>query len=332
MANFTIDTTLEAVDKQLRMIETSDPVHADIYNALFEKLLNNDAFLERLANKMVEQAMISHVLDSVNPAMVLGADQGPEIIKLIAAIRKSVEDVNSNFGNYTATEMHRTIFRGEHLGTALTSAQKTAIQNGTFDDLWLGDYWIINGIIWRIVDIDYWYNCGDAAFERHHLAIMPDIILYSVQMNETNVTTGGYVGSKMYTTNLNQAKTLVNSAFGSAVISHREYLTNAVSNGRPSAGTWYNSSVELPNEVMMYGHPHLSPTSDGSNIPAIYTISKTQLALLQVCPKFINPHRENQWLRDVVSSAGFALVDSYGHTNAIDASASLGVRPIFPIG
>ena len=83
---------------------------------------------------------------------------------------------------------------------------------------------------------------------------------------------------------------------------------------------------------MMYGHLHFSPTSDGSTVPSIYTISKTQLALFMVCPKFIVNRSYNQWLRDVVSSAYFAFVLSYGYANVNNASASYGVRPVFPVG
>ena len=83
---------------------------------------------------------------------------------------------------------------------------------------------------------------------------------------------------------------------------------------------------------MMYGHLHFSPTSDGSTIPSIYTISKTQLALFMVCPKFIVNRSYNQWLRDVVSSADFARVNTDGITTCSYASGSLGVRPVFPVG
>ena len=83
---------------------------------------------------------------------------------------------------------------------------------------------------------------------------------------------------------------------------------------------------------MMYGHLHFSPTSDGSTVPSIYTISKTQLALFMVCPRFIVNRSYNQWLRDVVSSAGFADVDGDGSTGYNYASDSRGVRPVFPVG
>lgn len=236
------------------------------------------------------------------------------------------------FDGFAPVELRRVLFRGKNLGTALTAVQKAAIKDGSFKGMFLGDYWSIGGRIWRIVDMDYWYNCGDTAFTSHHLVIMPDEALYNAQMNTTNVTTGGYVGSEMYKSNLANAKTIVNAAFQGSVLTHREYLCNAVANGRPSGGAWFDSSIELPNESMMYGHPHFSPTSDGSTVPPIYTISKTQLALFMVCPRFIVNRSYNQWLRDVVSSAYFARVNRFGYADYASASGSLGVRPVFPVG
>lgn len=235
-------------------------------------------------------------------------------------------------------EQHRMIFRGKNLGTSVTQAQKTAIQNGTFDDLYVGDYWEIGGVVWRIVDIDYWLHCGDTAFENHHLVIMPDRNLYNARMNSSNITDGGYVGSEMYTTNLEQAKTIITNAFGSAVLSHREYLINAVTNGKPSGGSWYNSTVELPGEIMMYGSNIRSVSgSDGTTVAYTGTISKSQLALFQIAPKFIVPYnssgsRSGIWLRDVVSSSVFAYVLYYGLADWHGASYSGGVRPVFAVG
>ncbi len=234
---------------------------------------------------------------------------------------------------FAAPELHRMVFRGKNLGAALTAAQKTAIQNGTFKDLWLGDYWVINGVNWRIVDMDYWWNCGDAAFTKHHLVIMPDGNLgANKQMNATNTTEGGYVGSLMYTTNMADAKALCTGAFGSNILTHRDIFCNAVTNGRPTGYAWLDSSIELPTEVMIYGCPHYAVMNDGANIPMKYAISKSQLALFAVAPKFITT-RQNYWLQDVVSAAYFAFVDSDGDANEGTASNSLiGVRPVFPVG
>lgn len=252
---------------------------------------------------------------------------------LDAAFGKNLQDqvskLNANIPH--PPEIHRNLFRGKNLGNTVTEAQKTAIQNGTFEDLYVGDYWVIDGVNWRIVDIDYWMLCGDTSLERHHLIIMPDTSLYNAQMDDTNTTTGGYVGSNMYTENLEQAKTSISNAFNDMVITHREYLTNAVTNGYPSAGNWCNSTIELPNEIMMYGSYVHTPAGNGDIIPNRYTISKSQLALFNLVPKFIH-NRQHFWLRDIVSVVSFAYVDNYGTANYGNAKDLHGVRPVFAIG
>lgn len=228
-------------------------------------------------------------------------------------------------------EQRRMIYRGKNLGAVVTEEQKANIKNGTFKGFFLGDYWTIGSYTWRIVDFDYWYNCGDTAFTTPHLVIMPDKPLYNAQMNETNITTGGYTGSLMYTENLDRAKTLAASAFGDLILTHREYLTNAVTDGHASAGAWFDSTLDLPNEIMMYGCHVYAAMNNGTVIPTNYTIGKTQLALFTVVPKLIS-NRATFWLRDVVSSANFADVSYYGFTYFNAASTSGGVRPVFAIG
>lgn len=230
--------------------------------------------------------------------------------------------------------MHRNLFRGKSLGNTVTSAQKAAILDGSFDNLFVGDYWDIGGVRWRIVDINYWLGMGDTAFAPNHLVIMPDDQLYAAQMNATNITTGGYTNSEMRTTHLAQAKTTINTAFPGMVKVKRLLFENAVTNGRPSAGAWIDSDVDLPNEINMYGSSIFRPANDGTSIPYNYTVDKTQFALFQLVPRFIvtYPTRRHWWLRDPVSAAGFASVSNYGGAAYISASNSFGVRPCFAIG
>jgi hypothetical protein len=155
-------------------------------------------------------------------------------------------------------------------------------------------------------------------------------------MNDTNITTGAYIGSDYYTGNNSNtgratAQTAINNAFGAAhILSHREYLQNAVSNGRQSAGAWYDSTFELMNEHMVYGGKVFEATSDGTNIPDVYTIDKSQLPLFALEPSRIT-NRAHWWLRSVVSAAYFAFVGSGGIAYGGGASASYGVRPAFAI-
>lgn len=234
---------------------------------------------------------------------------------------------------------HNAIYRGKSLGSTVTTAQYAAIKAGTFDDLYIGDYWTIGGVNYRIAAFDYYLNSGDTNCTTHHVVIVPDTCLYNAQMHNTssggyeggaaNTTTGGYVGSDMYKSNLEQAKTTIKSAFSGHVLKHRIYLTNAVANGRASGGAWCDSEVDLMCEQMVYGSGIFSPVSDGSNVPANYRVEKSQLPLFQHEPSRIC-NRNNWWLRDVITASNFACVYG-GRANCNYASLSYGVRPAFCI-
>lgn len=235
---------------------------------------------------------------------------------------------------------HNAIYRGKSLGSTVTTAQYAAIKAGTFDDLYIGDYWTIGGVNYRIAAFDYYLNSGDTSCTTHHVVIVPDACLYNAQMHNTssggwesgaaNTTAGGYVGSDMYKSNLEQAKTTIKSAFSGHVLKHRIYLTNAVANGRASGGAWCDSEVDLMCEQMVYGSGIFSPLSDGSNVPANYRVEKSQLPLFQHEPSRIC-NRATWWLRDVITASNFADVGSYGYAACGSASYSLGVRPAFCI-
>ena len=106
MANFEINEEQAALIRELRKLETSDPVHADVYNALFGKLINNDAFLERLANKMIEKSMLCHVLDSVNAQQVLAADVGPKITAITNELKENVSVLNTKITQKSQSEFY----------------------------------------------------------------------------------------------------------------------------------------------------------------------------------------------------------------------------------
>ena len=222
---------------------------------------------------------------------------------------------------------HNAIYRGKNLGTSVTTAQYNAIKAGTFDDLYIGDYWVINGVTWRIADFDYFLNCGDRPCTTHHAVIVPDTCLYNHVMNDTNTTNGGYVGSKMYTEGLEQAKTTIKAAFSGHVLKHRELLVNATVGGKPFGWDWFDSEVELMNEVMIYGSVAWGAhDSNGYNVAS----GNGQFHL------FSHDHsrahnRNNWWLRDVASAALFANVRADGGAYSDSASYSFGVRPAFCI-
>lgn len=231
----------------------------------------------------------------------------------------------------SAAALKNCLPRFKYLGTSVTSEQWAAIQNGTFDGLFLGDYWTINDVDYIIVAFDYWLNTGDTPCTKHHVVVIPRVNLYTYKFNPTNTTAGGYVGSGLYKNGLTQAKQMVTAAFGSAhILTHREYLVNAVTNGAPIGTDWYDSTVDLMNENMVYGGRQFSPMSDGATDPwdtcRNYSIDKSQLSLFQYAPWLIC-NRSWYWLRDVVSPTNFSTVDSNGYASFGNASDVRGVRP-----
>lgn len=223
---------------------------------------------------------------------------------------------------------HNCIYRGKNLGTSVTAEQYAAISSGKFTDLYIGDYWVIKGVTYRIAAFDYYYNCGDTNFTKHHVVIVPDTSLYKAQMNTSNVTTGGYVGSAMYKSNLAQAKTTIKAAFGSAhVLTKRELLTNAVNGNTPSGWAWFDSDVELMNEVQVYGSVAWGAhDGNGYNVASgdgqfpLFMFDRTKLH-----------NQEDYWLRDVSSAPSFSRVNGHGYADDYGASHSFGVRPAFCI-
>lgn len=231
----------------------------------------------------------------------------------------------------TGAGAHNAIYRGKSLGSAVTEAQWAAIKAGTFEDMYIGDYWTIGGVVYRIAAFDYYYRAGDTDMTTHHVTLVPDANMYTHVMNDTNITTGAYVGSKMYTEGLTQAKTTINSAFGEAhVLNHRQYLKNATTDGYGSGGSWYDSTVELMTEQNVYGGKIFGNSLNGTALAANYTVDKSQYPLFAFRPDMIS-NRQTYWLRDVVSASYFARVYANGNANYDYASGALGVRPAFSI-
>lgn len=217
----------------------------------------------------------------------------------------------------------------EHdLGTSFTAEQSADIRSGKFDKVRVGGYWTINGRKYWAAHADYRLHCGDTELTAHHMLVIPDKSFYDGVMNDTNVTTGGYNGSKMKTSGLANALATVKADFGADhILTHRILLTNAVSNGMGSGWSWYDSQIDLMNEHMVYGS---YAWGGGSQNGFDTGPDKSQLALFQARSDLIG-NRQNWWLRDVRSATDFCFVYDHGHAGGWTASGSMGVRPAFLI-
>lgn len=266
------------------------------------------------------------VHDGTGVKTITVQDFKADLNSLIADIEENVSQLM-----YSGAGAHNAIYRGVSLGTSVSAEQWAEIKAGTFAGMYIGDYWTIDNVVYRIAAFDYYLTTGDTSCTAHHVTLVPDANMYSHVMNDTNVTTGAYIGSKMYTEGLNSAKTTIQTAFGAAhVLTHRQYLKNAVTDGYESGGSWYDSSVELMTEQNCYGGKVFGNIMNGVAIPANYTVGKSQYPLFSFRPDMIT-NRQTYWLRDVVSVDCFASMYGSGRSDYSNASVALGVRPAFSI-
>lgn len=266
-----------------------------------------------------EPTVWQQILDKVNETQQIAqsvrddADAGK-----FAATAEMVEQAVSVFMAGFSPEMHRNIFRGRCLGESITAGQLAVIRDGSFADLYVGDYWEINGTKYRIADINYWRNVGypeSEKVQKPHILIVPDTILGSGQMHTSNSTSGGYKSSTMKNARLNQIANSLPDAFKNILISHRMF----------SDGAWINASVDLMNEVMVHG---TCICTDNSNKQ---TSDTQQLAMFRLVPE-LKTIGANYWLRNLSSAQTYTLVSQYGDASSDMATSTYGVRPVFAVG
>lgn len=226
----------------------------------------------------------------------------------------------------TAGQFHASVFRGKYLGSSFTSAQKAAIADGSFDDLFVGDYWTINGINWRIVDINYFLNSYNTF---NHLVIMPDEGLYAARMHSTATTSTGYAGSEMFTTGINTALTSIRNAFPTAnVAQFQAYFSNAASDGVATGHVRKSVYAAIPTMSMFFG----VGAKYTSNVDYNGGSGKNQFALFKMSNALVRCQGgHNEWTCDIASASQYNLVNGSNVCDILQAAnaTAVYVRPYF---
>lgn len=245
-------------------------------------------------------------------------------------------------------EMHRNIFRGKNLGTAYTSAQKQAVYNGTFSDLWVGDYWEISGNRWRIVDMDYFAHSDG----KHHLVIMCDKIIHKVDSYCSDNSRIPYSQSNPYMAEGRDAylNTKIPSTFKQNMFQHSEIICSGQgTSGQATSWEEVANTLQNPTHMQIFGT--LNPFTLNVRDALIQNQSNglSQFALMRIDGRFTAVNgsgtdgiSKNQGfvLRDpcgwaTSSTAMFTrvLYDTYGCAmTTIDyGTSACGMRPYFTI-
>lgn len=321
----------------------------------------NSAASESAAQKSAEEAAASAALAGTRAGTdkTLSVEDAPADAKKVGdelAVRYTKEEVDGKlagkldlaggtmtgplilmgggtaFGFLNNAATHNGLYRGKYLGDHVTDAQYAAIKAGTFEDLYLGDYWTINGVDYIIAAFDYWlYTGSNHRCGSHHIGVVPRNVLYNYAMNTTNTTSGGYANSNFRKNGLTRAKEIFNSAFGvEHILTHDAILSNAVTNGKISGSDIYDSTVDLMSEIMIYGTRQFTPMPIGVD-PwdncRNYTYDNSQIPLFRLAPWDMISNTD-YWLRDAISDGSFSFYSSVGNSSCISASTSIGIRPI----
>lgn len=211
---------------------------------------------------------------------------------------------------------HNAIYRGKYLGDTVTAKQAAAIADGSLEDLFIGDYWTMGGVNYRIADFDYWYRIGfpeASRVEKHHAVIVPDTAIATGQMNGGNTTSGGYRASLMKS-KMNDTISALPQGIRSRLLVHNALLD----------GTWTETSVDLMNEIMVYGCYILADNGNRQ------TSENRQLSLFRMSPQ-ARYAGGNYWIRNYANATEFTLVSYYGDASKDAATSTYGIRPVFAI-
>ena len=257
---------------------------------------------------------------------------------------------------YQQVASHNAIYRGKVLvdttgGTApYTLSQLQALVNaGNFSDIYVGDEIRVNIdsklVRFIVMAIDWYINLGDTPLTSHHLVLVPKDILGIAQMHNTasgnweangNATTGAYVGSDMFKTNLPKYATKISTALGSHILTWKSLMTNETNTTAVSPGysgwqgcssnwAWTSTNCRLLSEVDVYGSIVWGNAYDVGE-------SHRQLPGFAMNPELLVKNiqedgRDGWWLCAVAGSTGFAAVVNSGSANFSYASFALGVVP-----
>lgn len=243
-------------------------------------------------------------------------------------------DENGNLiGELPLNKNRNTLYRGKDL-TSIYSIDTiyNRVSNGTFIDLFVGDYFKVGKYKLSIAGFDTYLNIGDASnLYNHHLILIIEEGLTTQYMNSTDITTGGYYSSYMNKTYYPSIYSELNPLLKNHIKTHREMLSNHINTNIISGGNsgwkgssdsheWYDTNLSLLSEIEVFGTTIWS--SSGYDIGS----AKQQLPYFSLNPNNINI-RKSYWLSGVGSSNSFCCCLGYGGSGNMKASNKNLVRP-----
>lgn len=245
---------------------------------------------------------------------------------------------------------HNSIYREKDISSYLTDGSLwERISSGTFDDLFIGDYFEVDlsgTRVMRIAGFDTFYKTfgGENGMNSHHAIIIPDDCLEQQNMSEITIV-DGYVGTDMFRTFLPFWATRLEEFLGGHVLNVYEYLTSHVDDnaknclrpnltGASNACTWTPSKANLLSETEVYGYMSYSSSGYENGMSCYGQLPLFRLNPAKIIVKDDNAPCVAYWLRNVACDGNFCAVDNQGMPLYVEVHdpESCGIRPRFIIG
>lgn len=212
------------------------------------------------------------------------------------------------------------------------------IANGSFDDIYIGDYIIDkNNKVYRFAGFDTELNKGDKPFFIHHAVIVTDFGLTAMGWNTTDTTVGGYQSSAVQAYCDRDGQAVIESIFGEThVLKMQDSLSTAINESGVSPGYpewrgvasswgWFYHKVRLMSEIEVFG---TRVWSGGYDIGT----ANEQLPLFRLMPQLVTGLRYDYWLSGIANRTSACIVGNNGVASRAAASTALSARVRFIIG
>ena len=223
---------------------------------------------------------------------------------------------------------HNATYRGQSLGS-FNETFAGDIENGTFNNMWVGDYFVVNNHTYKIAGFNYEYGPEENIELGNHLIMLTDA-LSNQAMNSSNTTVGGFAGTELFKNYFPQIESQLQTDFGKHLLTFNSYLSTSIDgNGAPNNGQWYSLKACMCNSAMWWGSPKYSNNANG--VKFNLGDEDTQLPIMKLHTAEQSSGSKYVWLRDIDNSSGFAYAANDGSADWGNASNSNGVRAFFLI-
>ena len=218
-------------------------------------------------------------------------------------------------------EMHNQIFRGKNLGSIYTPTQKDAVLTGSFKDLWVGDYWLIGGVTYRIADFNYFMGTGEPSVTANHIVVVPDQNMGAPTPYHNAAESPGYFNASIRSTLSSRASSIITAFSDASLLT----IPHNLMSGPGSEYTKISSKFELMTLEHIYG----STSRITQNAPQ----PTNQFSLFRVAPRYIvSSSQTNYYVQNMTTTNRPLYVHKEGSVfSNSTASKPEGIRPFFAL-